>query len=160
MEQIITINLRNNNGKISISTKTFQEYSDSKPNHNISLKNIPTDEDFNNYSSINYFTNPSYEFANIILSEETEYQLTFESNKKFNEKDIFPTLKYDKFEFQPFTHIQIPQNDNNTIYVGILNFKGFVGKTFIDIKKENEIVCKIPIEVKSKKLDYIKQYPA
>ena len=43
---------------------------------------------------------------------------------------------------------------------GTLNFRSYVGKTFLDIKKNNERSIPIPIEVRSKKIDYINQYSA
>ena len=44
--------------------------------------------------------------------------------------------------------------------VGTLNFRSYVGKSFLDVRKDNINSIKIPIEVRSKKIDYFNQYSA
>lgn len=123
-------------------------------NRNISnmlLTNVPLN--FDNKTPIIYYENNSYEFANLMLLEAKEYQIIFKS-KVDEALDVFHTLKqkYNIKAFKPFTI-------TNNVYAGTLNFKSFVGKTFIDIKKENETLFSLPIEIRSRKIDYEKHYP-
>lgn len=160
MEQIVKITLEEDNGKITLSTETPNEYPHRNIKNNISLINVPITNNYKTNSNIIYFTNPKHESTNLMLLEETTYQLTFESKKKFDYNDIFYNLKYDDFETIPFSENKLPKNNNSTFYTGTLNFKGFVGKTFINIKNNEKIIYKIPIEVRSKKIDYMEEYPA
>lgn len=167
IEQIISINIKGYDGLISISSEYESIYPDYNPKENISLKNIPfidnVDEITDNNCKIIYVKNPTHEFANIMLLEETEYQLSFQSKDEFADKNIFYSLKIkddeNKSHFTPMKIHKKNQNDKSTLYIGYLNFKRFVGKAFIDIKKDEIVICKIPIEVRSKKMDYIYQYP-
>ncbi|WP_353960249.1 DUF2357 domain-containing protein, partial [Klebsiella pneumoniae] len=43
---------------------------------------------------------------------------------------------------------------------GNLNFRSYVGKSFLDVRKNSINSIKIPIEVRSKKINYFDQYSA
>ncbi len=51
-------------------------------------------------------------------------------------------------------------DNNNYKIAGTLNFRSYVGKSFLDIRKNGVNSIKIPIEVRSKKIDYFNQYSA
>ena len=53
--------------------------------------------------------------------------------------------------------MNIYEFDNN--YKGSLQFSSYVGKTFLDIYKENECIFSLPVEIQSRKLNYNKHYP-
>lgn len=118
---------------------------------NMLLTNVPME--FDNKTPIIYYANNTYEFANLMFLEAKEYQLIFKSNVD-EDLDVFHTLKQKYYlkSFKPFTIA-------NNVHAGTLNFQSFVGKTFIDIKKENETIFSFPIEIRSRKIDYEKHYP-
>ena len=116
---------------------------------NISLENIPIIEDIDNTSPILY-SKIAVNGVNIFLLEATQYQVSFEPNKK--DLEAFTLFKY---ENSPLTLMNVPG-----FYGGFLNFTSYVGKTFFDIKKNGKTIYKLPVEVRSKKIKYNEQYPA
>ena len=137
------------------------------------FENIVKETKSDNKTPIQYNSDSS-RYSNILFIEEKKYDLIFKLVDKsvdMNDLVIFPTLKkqYDqsstqgqssqsKNEERSFTYDFTTHED---AYFGNLNFKSFAGKTVLDIfvKGEEEPIEKILIEVKSKKLDYYKQYP-
>ena len=116
---------------------------------NLILYNVPIVESFDNRTPIQYYKNANFN-ANILLLEEHKYTIEFESKNK-NDLNTFYSLK----------------NNNNSplellpnMDIGFLNFGSYVGKTFLDIFStiENKIVYKCPVEVRSRKINYSKDY--
>jgi len=94
---------------------------------------------------------PYYDNLNeIMLLEETEYQVLFEGRESMNDVAVLPHAK------SMFRRIRFEFKDKVT---GILNFRSYAGKSFLDIE-----AChgreSIPVEVRSKKINYHEQYPA
>lgn len=141
--------------------------------NDMTFKNIVKETRSDNKTPIQYnFDSNSY--PDILFIEEKKYDLYFkleDESLKMDDLVIFPTLK--KQYEQSSTQRQSNQSKNEErsftfdftthedAYSGDLNFKSFAGKTVLDIflKGEEEPLEKILIEVKSKKLDYYKQYP-
>ena len=127
----------------------------------ITLYNVPVvdkidDEDDEIIDEYDYITPICYynkysNNANIFLLEETEYKIFFNPCKQLNGLDYFHTLKTIHKDNTP---LKLAEGT----YSGFLNFGSYVGKTFLDIFNHNSIVFKIPIEVRSKKIHYNKQY--
>ena len=137
-------------GLFTISCNDREEDSSQKEElDNISLENIPIIEDIDNTSPILY-SKISINGVNIFLLEATQYQVSFEPNKK--NLEAFTLFKY---ENSPLDLMNVPG-----FYGGFLNFTNYVGKTFFDIEKDGKTIYKLPIEVRSKKIKYNEQYPA
>ena len=150
MEQKIEIKVPDI-GIFIISKKTDNTYStDNITINNLKLTNIPVVQKTDNLTPIQYSRNK----PNIFLLEETEYEIYFKSDENLDNYSIFHTLK------QSDDTLKINKLPNSTEYLGFLNFKSFAGKTFLDIQKEGKIIYQLPIEVRSKKIDYNEQYPA
>ena len=62
--------------------------------------------------------------------------------------DFFNEFRFSLTEFEKYK------------VVGTLNFRSYVGKSFLDVKKNGYLSNKVPIEVRSKKIDYFNQYSA
>lgn len=132
-------------------------FNHAKSDMDIILNNIKTDSKLDDKTPIQYSKSCSDDFSNIFLLEETNYTLSFESeNNIFSNDEIFFTLR-NEFERQPLNMID---THNKKFFTGLLNFHSYVGKTFLDIKKDNRIITSIPLEVKSKKINYQEEYPA
>ena len=96
---------------------------------------------------------PSKESANIVLLEETRYNIVFKSKKDI--KNInFPTLQNYKKEFN-FNNRSVEKN----ISIGTLYTGSYVGKSFFDVEIEGIKSLKVPFEVRSKKINYEDHYP-
>ena len=120
-------------------------------NETISLYNVPIVDEFDDKTPIQYYNLNDFSMANIMLLEENEYVVSFDSNLKG--LDSFYTLLNGDFEENP---LKLPPNSPS----GFLNFGSYVGKTFLDIASKGEIIYKIPIEVRSRKINYNDQYSA
>lgn len=126
-----------------------------KLNNGIILENIPKVDEFDNKTPIQYLATDSL----LCLLEETEYQLLFESNIKTDDITIIPTIL--KINKGVFNKLRFNLGDGNSnISAGILNFGSYVGKSFLDVKVNNILSQRIPIEVRSKKIDYLNHYSA
>lgn len=95
-----------------------------------------------------YFEN----FNEIMLLENTIYHILFDSEE--DEAELFPFIV--SSEKSAFERLDFELGDNKL--AGFLNFKSYVGKTFLDIKTR-EGRESIPVEVKSKKINYYEDYP-
>ena len=117
-------------------------------NDYITLYNVPIVEKFDNKTPIQFLKNKS---VNIFLLEEYQYTILFETKLK----DIYPfySLLNPNEKESPLKTVA---NTNS----GFLNFGSYVGKSFIDIYRNEEEIFKIPIEVRSRKIDYNEQYAA
>lgn len=123
---------------------------------NVILDNVAIDTDIDDKTPIQYLKNTSNESVNIFLLEETNYTLSFESKfSNFSPDDVFFTLKH--FDNEVYSPID---TKNKKFFTGILNFHSYVGKSFLDIFSNGKVISKIPIEVRSKKINYQNQYPA
>ena len=127
--------------------------------HEIILENVPTVDEPDNMTPIQYCPNIGANFADLLFLEETEYQILFESNDTSADFDVlYSLMKINNNHFKPF---KFDLGDKNSYKVaGTLNFKSYVGKSFLDVRKNGVNSNKIPIEVRSKKIDYFSQYSA
>ena len=164
IEQKVTIELRNNLGGVGtlyISAINPRGISESKHsiNNYLTLENVDFVEKPDNVTPIQYCVEESSHFANLMLLEETDYQILFESRDVDATYEILHALvkMNDKF----FNEFRFSLNEFEKYkVVGTLNFRSYVGKSFLDVKKNDYLSNKIPIEVRSKKIDYFNQYSA
>lgn len=127
-----------------------KDYDSTDKVYDIILDNIRVSDDLNKFESIQCKIKDKL-INKIYLLEESEYKLEYKANpiKIENKDNIFISLR---------------RNDSNDINFktwisgGFLNFKSYAGKTFIDIKFDDGFLFKLPIEVRSKKIDYESQY--
>ena len=144
-----------------LKNEAFPEEFEFNLDDETTLKNIPIVDSPSDKNPIEYCENPLNDFANIMILEATDYNVQFVFNEeikqdsKIKDDDIFYTFKNGNFSIPPYNNFL---NDSH-IFGGFLNFKSYVGKTFIDIKYNEELI-QIPIEVRSRKIDYYKEYPA
>jgi len=163
MVQKVIINLNdnfsNNLGVLSIIATDCSSKNKSKNNlsSSLTLINVPVVEEPDNLTPIQYWQNPPSNFANLLFLEETEYQILFESSDVNTKYDVLYSLT--KMDGNHFKEFKFDLGDNNKFKVaGTLNFRSYVGKSFLDVKKDGIYSIKIPIEVRSKKIDYFNQY--
>jgi uncharacterized protein len=84
----------------------------------------------------------------IMLLEETQYQITFNPLKSFDNIELIPTI----------------QENNSAVYLpydlvgGHLNFGSYAGKSFFDVEIDGERSKPVPFEVRSKKINYQEHY--
>lgn len=165
IEQKVIIHLTDENsseiGMLSVSSIDYRldKESEEKLSSSITLKNVPFVDNPDNETPIQYCENISSNFAKLMFLEETEYQILFESMDVNASYDVLYSLvKMNDSHFKPF---RFDLGDNNKFKIaGTLNFRSYVGKSFLDVKKNGINSIKIPIEVRSKKIDYFTQYSA
>ena len=157
IEQKVIIHLKdefsNDIGTLTVSSidyrndyGSFYQISDS-----MVLENIDLVDEADNLTPIQYYNKESSQFAHLMLLEETEYQVLFESDDINATYDVLYSLnKINKSHFKKFRFDL--GNDNIFKLAGTLNFRSYVGKSFLDVKKGNLKSIPIPIEVRSKKL--------
>lgn len=153
MEQFVKINVVNNEGKLigvlTISNSNANHfYSEEIIKNEFSLFNVPLKRDIDINSPIIYCQKIDY--PDIWLLEEIVYDIKFES--EIDGINVFPTLN--KFPDSPLTIYESPK-----LYQGSLLFSSYVGKSYFDISLNGEIICKIPFEVRSRKMGYFYQFP-
>ena len=163
IEQKVIIRLADENsddfGVLSVSSINYasDNKSDINISNSISLINVPLVDEPDNLTPIQYWQNPTSNFANLMFLEETEYQILFESediNATYNV--LYSLTKMNNNHFKEF---RFDLGDNKKYKIaGTLNFRSYVGKSFLDVRKDNSNSIKIPIEVRSKKIDYFNQY--
>ena len=165
IEQKVTIHLKDefsrDIGTLTISSidyareiESFHKISDS-----FILENINLVDEIDNATPIQYYNADSSQFSNLMLLEETEYQILFESeDANASYEVLYSLIKINKSHFKAF---RFNLGDNNKYkFAGTLNFRSYVGKSFLDVKKDNQKSIPIPVEVRSKKIDYFNQYSA
>ncbi|WP_298521290.1 DUF2357 domain-containing protein [uncultured Methanobrevibacter sp.] len=165
IEQKVIIHLTdefsNEIGILSVSSLDYRANKEftTPLSHTITLESIPFVDEPDNLTPIQYWENNESNFANLMFLEETEYQVLFESDDVDATYDVLHSLtKINDNHFKPF---RFDLGDNKKYMVaGTLNFRSYVGKSFFDVKKDNIKSIKIPIEVRSKKIDYFSQYSA
>lgn len=165
IEQKVIIHLTDNDsneiGSLTVSSIDYKGEDKSNINisHEIVLENVPTVEEPDNLTPIQYCPDIGANFAELMFLEETEYQILFESKDTYADYDVLYSLtKMNDNHFKPF---RFELGDKNTYKIaGTLNFRSYVGKSFLDVRKDGTNSIKIPIEVRSKKMDYFSQYSA
>ncbi len=165
IEQKVIIHLTDNDsneiGTLTVSSIDYKGEDKSNINisHEIVLENVPTVEEPDNLTPIQYCPDIGANFAELMFLEETEYQILFESKDTYADYDVLYSLtKMNDNHFKPF---RFELGDKNTYKIaGTLNFRSYVGKSFLDVQKDGTTSIKIPIEVRSKKMDYFSQYSA
>ena len=165
IEQKVIIHLTDNDsneiGTLTVSSIDYKGEDKSNINisHEIVLENVPTVEEPDNLTPIQYCPDIGANFAELMFLEETEYQILFESKDTYADYDVLYSLtKMNDNHFKPF---RFELGDKNTYKIaGTLNFRSYVGKSFVDVRKDGTNSIKIPIEVRSKKMDYFSQYSA
>ena len=163
IEQKVIIHLTdedsNELGVLSVSSMDYSSDRESYINisNSMSLNNISLVDEPDNSTPIQYWQNPTTNFANLMFLEETEYQILFESKDATASYDVLYSLtKMNSNHFKEFSFKL--GDDKKYRIVGTLNFRSYVGKSFLDIRKDGINSVKIPIEVRSKKIDYFNQY--
>jgi len=157
----VTDEYSNEIGILTVSSLYYGDIVNSniKISDSISLENVPFVEEPDNLTPIQYWENNSSNFAKLMFLEETEYQVLFESTDvNANFKVLHSLTKMNDNHFKEFRFSL--GDDKKYKVAGTLNFRSYVGKSFLDVKKDNINSTKIPIEVRSKKIDYFSQYSA
>jgi len=96
---------------------------------------------------------PYFENLNeIMLLENTKYHILFDSEE--DEAELFPFIV--SSERSVFEKLNFELGDNKI--AGFLDFKSYVGKTLLDIRTRDGREY-IPVEVRSKKINYYEDYP-
>ena len=165
IEQKVTINLKDEFSKDigTLTVSSIDPIREKESSHKISdsfvLKNIDLVDEVDNITPILYYNKESSQFSHLMLLEETEYQILFESDDANASYDVlYSLIKINESHFKRF---RFNLGDNNKFKLaGTLNFRSYVGKSFLDVKKDNIKSIQIPIEVRSKKIDYFNQYSA
>jgi len=165
IEQKVTIHLKDefsrDIGTLTISSIDYARESESfhKISDSFILENIDLVDEIDNATPIQYYNADSSQFSNLMLLEETEYQILFESeDANASYEVLYSLIKINKSHFKAF---RFNLGDNNKYkFAGTLNFRSYVGKSFLDVKKDNQKSIPIPVEVRSKKIDYFNQYSA
>ena len=165
IEQKVTINLKDEFSKDigTLTVSSIDPIREKESSHKISdsfvLKNIDLVDEVDNITPIQYYNKESSQFSHLMLLEETEYQILFESDDANASYDVlYSLIKINESHFKRF---RFNLGDNNKFKLaGTLNFRSYVGKSFLDVKKDNIKSIQIPIEVRSKKIDYFNQYSA
>lgn len=163
LEQKIEIKIENNNfefGTLLISSKikteSENEFSniESKSITGMSFEYIEKDYILNNTTPIQYCPLTSHS-TDIFLLEETEYNISFIANEKLNCLDEIVTFDY--LKQHSFGESNISFNHWNNIWFANVNFRGYVGKTFIDIIF-TDFKFSLMVEIRTKKLNYENEY--
>ena len=165
IEQKVIIQLTdedsNRFGTLTVSSLDYMGNlkSNSNISQSINLENIPIVDEPDNLTPIQYCPNIGANFAKLMFLEETEYQILFESKDAESSFEVLYSLtKINDNHFKPFRFSL--GDDQNYKIAGTLNFRSYVGKSFLDVRKNNINSIKVPIEVRSKKIDYFNQYSA
>ena len=163
IEQKVIIHLTDeDSNELGVLSVGSMDYSSDRASYinisnSMSLNNISLVDEPDNSTPIQYWQNPTTNFANLMFLEETEYQILFESKDATASYDVLYSLtKMNSNHFKEFSFKL--GDDKKYRIVGTLNFRSYVGKSFLDIRKDGINSVKIPIEVRSKKIDYFNQY--
>lgn len=167
MQQEILIPLedqyKNPMGKLTIISLSKLEFNSEFEIDGIHYKNVPKVEIPDNKTPIQYCAHiGKHHFAPLMLLEETKYEVKFEAEKDESaEYTVLPHLSNKKSGYNPFESLKFSFDDENYHRsAGTLNFRSYVGKSFLDVEKDFIKSKPIPIEVRSKKINYYDQYPA
>ena len=120
----------------------------------IKLHNISKYMELNNYVPIQYYD--SNDHVNIFLLEETNYKLIFQiKSSKVSLDDVVLLREFHSHKPEIFNENNIDKN----IKIIDFNFRSHVGEQVIDLIFDN-IHYKLPIEIRSRKMNYENEYPA
>ena len=162
VEQSINVKIKTKKevlGTLTISSNVniqlynkFKEI-ESKKIKGMVFNNIEKDFALDTYTPIQYCVLPSYS-TNIFLLEETEYTFSFIPSKFVNigELKVFNYLSDHSHGKSNIRFIHL-----NNVWIANVNFRGFAGKTFIDIIY-GDFKFSLMVEVRTKKLDYDNEY--
>ena len=161
IEQRVIIHLTdedsNEFGTLTVSSLDYNgnDKSDINISHSLTLSNVSIVDEPDNSTPIQYCPDIGASFAKLMFLEETEYQILFEPADLKADFEVLSSLtQMNNSHFKPFRF----KLDGKI--AGTLNFRSYVGKSFLDVKKNGINSIKIPIEVRSKKIDYFSQYSA
>jgi hypothetical protein len=167
IEQKVSIRLKDKEdkylGQLTIISLDKVDASSDFEVDSIKFQNVPNVDIPDNETPIQFCSKlKNNHFSSLMFLEETQYQVLFETKKEDNiEYSVLPHLRNTKSNYNPFEPLRFQIDDDNYFrYAGTLNFRSYVGKSFIDIKRNSKNSIKIPIEVRSKKIKYFDQYPA
>ena len=138
----------------SDSTYFFNDVDYNLPDYVDSVENVKIITEINELSGavpIELYTGGNPDFSPILLLEETEYELLLKGQVDFE----FPYLKDNSGDIA-IHKMRLNGFEDYSIFT--LNFGGYVGKGWFDV-----IIAarrySIPIEVRSKKISYLSDYP-
>jgi predicted component of viral defense system (DUF524 family) len=167
MEQKVSMELKdpegNLLGNLTIISLSNVEITNEYEINSIKFQNVPQVEIPDNKTPIQYCSKQGkHHFSSLMFLEETPYQVLFKAEKdQSSEFVVLPHLKNTHSTYNPFELLRFPMDDENSyICAGTLNFRSYVGKSFLDVEKNSIKSIPIPLEVRSKKIKYYEQYPA
>lgn len=140
----------NDDSKLVIESNSFKE-------DGIFYENVEKVKELDDETPIQYFLNEKEKnISQLVLLEETNYKLFFESNLTESSEKIFflPSLTNQREDI-----IDIWDEDEGPVRAN-LNFRSYVGKSFFDVEVGGFKSKKYSFEVRSKKIGYHKQYDA
>ncbi len=145
-----------------MSKKWKDEDYKEKSTPKMSFHHVPSVQKIDNETPILFNASKEVEhLPRLMLIEETQYQVVFEpdsSMKQIDSIDLMPILERNNGKTLTFEPWRVSQN--NSLVGGNLNFHSYVGKSFFDVIVNGKQSSKHPFEVRSKKIGYLKQYPA
>ncbi|WP_413862276.1 DUF2357 domain-containing protein [Methanobrevibacter sp. UBA417] len=157
LSQKIKINLKSIgiNGEIILtySSNDYENIPHNPQNLNkiVECENIPIYQEIKEYPPIIILEKEGNK--NLMLLEERNYEIIFKTLDNLKGYEIFFSLKENKNEIYQKINTYNPK-----IEIGRLNFQAYIGKTFIDIKKDSKIIYSLPLEIRSYKIDYNQDY--
>ncbi|MDP3486131.1 MAG: DUF2357 domain-containing protein [Methanobacteriaceae archaeon] len=167
MEQKVSMELKgydgNLLGNLTIISLSKVEISNEYEIDSIKFQNVPQVEIPDNETPIQYCSKQKkHHFSSLMFLEETQYQVLFKAEKdESSEFAVLPHLKNIHSTYNPFEPLKFPMDDETSYRcAGTLNFRSYVGKSFLDVEKNSIKSIPIPLEVRSKKIKYYEQYPA
>jgi predicted component of viral defense system (DUF524 family) len=167
MEQKVSMELKgydgNLLGNLTIISLSKVEITNEYEIDSIKFQNVPQVEIPDNKTPIQYCSKQGkHHFSSLMFLEETPYQVLFKAEKdESSEFVVLPHLKNTHSTYNPFEPLRFPMDDENSYRcAGTLNFRSYVGKSFLDVEKNSLKSIPIPLEVRSKKIKYYEQYPA
>ena len=159
IEQKVISDLKNDMGGvgtlyISALNPKSTNYSKHSINDYLTLENIDLVENPDNLTPIQYCVDSSTHFANLMLLEETDYQILFESKDINSSYDVLYSLVKMNNDFFNEFRFSLTEFEKYKV-VGTLNFRSYVGKLFLDVKKNGYFLSlkgrQAPEEVKEAK---------
>ncbi len=167
MEQKISVELKSSEGNLlgnlTIISLSNVEITNEYEIDSIKFQNVPQVEIPDNKTPIQCCSkHGKHHFSSLMFLEETQYQVLFKAEKdESSEFIVLPHLKNTHSTYNPFEPLRFPMDDENSYRcAGTLNFRSYVGKSFLDVEKNSIKSIPIPLEVRSKKIKYYEQYPA
>lgn len=148
-------------GTLSISSEIKSEYEkdfiniEPKNVKRMNLEHIKRDDNLDNTTPIQYCPTTIH-LNDIFLLEETEYTIKFVVNKNFERKKELKV--FDHFKQHNLGRSEFKFNHEGNVWFCNVNFRGFAGKTFIDIIYHEKKLINLTVEVRTKKMNYDSEY--